>query len=173
MSPEFQHEVGADHIGVIIRTFAEVLDLPYATARSTTFRRGQMRRSRGKGKEPDHSFYFANEPSIRGKRALDLENDPPPDLWIEVDNRGSSQGRFPVYAEFGVPELWRYRPRKQRLTFFRLNDAHTTYAEIERSVNLPSLTAALVLFALDHAQNTSELEWCRWLRDWAAQLPRP
>ncbi|QDV37907.1 Uma2 family endonuclease [Tautonia plasticadhaerens] len=173
MSPEYQHELGADLIGQVVRAAAEAMDLPYRSSRCTTFRRGRPTRARGKGKEPDHSFYFANEARIRGKRTLDLEVDPPPDLWIEVDNRGSSRGRFPVYADFGVPEVWQYRPRAHRLAFFRLDRDRAAYDEIGRSLSLPCLTPDLVLLALDHAPNASELEWLRWLRGWAEQLPNP
>jgi Uma2 family endonuclease len=71
--------------------------------------------SRGRGKEPDKAFYFANAAAIRGKETIDLRVDPPPDLWIEVDNRGSSKGKLQLYAALGVPELWRYQARRALL----------------------------------------------------------
>jgi Uma2 family endonuclease len=173
MSPEYLHERVGERLGLLVRVVADAIDLPYSGAGSTTFRRGELGRRRGKGKEPDRSFYFANEPRIRGRTSLDLRTDPPPDLWIEVDNRGSSRGRLPAYDEFGVPEVWQYHARTHRLRFLRLDDARTGFVDIDRSVNLPVLTPSLVLFALDQGRGQADSEWCRWLRDWAAQLPRP
>ena len=95
---------------------------------------GNSRSRRGNGKEPDQSFYFANGPAIRGKATIDLEVDPPPDLWIEVDNRSSSKGRLPLYAALGVPEVWQYRVRRRTLRFFRLNEAGDGYVPIDRSL---------------------------------------
>lgn len=173
MSPEYLHEVGGEQLGLLVRAVAEALDLPHSGAGSTTFRRGEPGKPNGKGKEPDRSFYFENEPSIRGKETLDLRCDPPPDLWIEVDNRGSSRGRLPVYAEFGVPEVWQYRPRTHRLKFWRLDDARSGYLEINHSRNLPVLTPGLVLEALDQSRGRAESDWVRWLRGWASRLPNP
>jgi Uma2 family endonuclease len=33
---------------------------------------------------------------------------PAPDLAIEIDITSSSIPRLPIYASFGVPEVWRY-----------------------------------------------------------------
>ena len=37
------------------------------------------------GIEPDQCFYIQNESKIRGKKRLDLQKDPPPDLALEID----------------------------------------------------------------------------------------
>ena len=65
----------------------------------------------GQGQGAGQSFYFANARlDPRPKTRSTSTGDPPPDLWIEVDNRTSFDGRLPVYAALGVPEVWRYRP---------------------------------------------------------------
>jgi Uma2 family endonuclease len=58
--------------------------------------------------EPDECFYVANERAIRGKKRIDLAVDPPPDLVIEVDITHHVVDRERIYAEFGVPEMWRF-----------------------------------------------------------------
>ncbi len=45
---------------------------------------------------------------MRNKIAIDLNNDPPPDLVVEVDLTSSSLDRLQIYASLGVSELWRY-----------------------------------------------------------------
>ena len=155
----------------IVTSIADRLGLPLR-------RHGQLRPSaaagdgpyKGKGKEPDESFYFANARTrLPSDRDLDLDaGDPPPDLWIEVDNRVSSAGRLPVYAALGVPEVWRYRARKKTLRFLRLVD--DTYEPIEQSLALPVLTPALVLEALALGDGLWESEW---VRTFSARLGRP
>lgn len=167
MSPEYQHEIGCWRLGIIVLAVTTELEIPCTGARSTTFRRGGKGIQEGHGKEPDESFYLANEPRVRGKRTIHLDVDPPPDLWIEVDNRGSSRGRLPVYAALGVPEVWRYRVRRGELRFVRLIDG--VYEPLERSLALPMLTPALVLEAITLRADDSDSAWNRRLREWVRE----
>jgi len=80
------------------------LNLEIYPTGSTTFKRLNQAR----GAEPDSSFYIQNAARIRGKREIDLTQDPPPDLVVEIDITSSSLNRFQIYATLGVPELWRY-----------------------------------------------------------------
>ena len=142
-----EHEVASNRLGIIVRTVAQELGLENDGAGGTTFRRVGEGPFKGKGKEPDESFYFANARRIPRDRELYIDSgDPPPDLWIEVDDRHSTKGRFPVYAALGVPEVWRYRARKKSLRFLRL--VGKSYESIEHSISLPVLTPQLVLEAL-------------------------
>lgn len=181
MAPRpIMHERPSRRLGLIVLAVASVLELPGTGTGSATFRRKGEGVYKGKGKEPDQSFYVAHEADLLAKGEegdLDLDaGDPPPDLWIEVDNRGSSKGRLPVYAELGVPEVWRYRTRSKRLVFVRLNEAKV-YEPIERSLAYPFLTPALVLEALRMGDGVSEPAWDRalraWVRDRLGPLARP
>jgi Uma2 family endonuclease len=170
MSPDFIHENPAAKLGVIVRAVASELEIPCVGARCTTFRRGGQGRYRGKGKEPDESFYLNRVDWLIGRERIDLDaGDPPPDLWIEVDNRASARGKLPVYAELGVPEVWRYRSRSKKLVFFRLIVETRTYEAIDRSLNLPMLTPKLVLDALALGERLDESAWDRRLRQWVRE----
>jgi Uma2 family endonuclease len=61
------------------------------------------------GVEPDECFYIQNAAAIRGKDRIDLTNDPPPDLAIEIDN--TSPTSLSSYQALKVPEVWRYNGR--------------------------------------------------------------
>ena len=98
---------------------------------STTFNREDLER----GFEPDASFYIRNEALIRGKRRIDLNVDPPPDLVIEVDITSPSLDKFPIYARPGVPEVWRYDG--ERLTIYELRSEE--FVEVAVSKILPCL----------------------------------
>lgn len=164
MSPLYRHERSSWRIGLLVLAVTEVLGIPCRIAGSTTFSRRGRRPRQGWGKEPDQSFYIANEARIRGKDDIDLDADPPPDLWIEVDHRGSRRGRLPLYASLGVPEVWRYRMLSHRIWFGALDAG--VYRPVERSLALPMLTPPLVLEALNLGQTLSESEWNPQLRAW-------
>jgi Uma2 family endonuclease len=162
MSPEFRHEKGGQRIAHVVLAYCKAFDVVYEVAGSTTFHKGQPGRKKGDGKEPDESFYLRDAAeAIVGKDSLDLTTDPPPSLWIEVDNRGSSKTKLPLYAGLGIPEVWRYRARARSLWFGRL--AGDGYDEIAASIALPGLTSAMVLGLLDESSSQVMSAWDRWL----------
>ncbi len=167
-----RHEVASRRLSTIVTTVANRWGLAYDGAGGATFRRGGSGVYQGKGKEPDGSYYFASVDRLPRDREPDLDaGDPPPDLWIEVDNRASSKGKLPVYAALGVPEVWRYRSGRKTLAFLRLNG--DVYEPIDRSLALPALTPALVLEALGLGENKIDSEWMPLLRDWVARTIGP
>jgi Uma2 family endonuclease len=163
MSPEFRHEKPSRRFAFLVAAYAAAFEVDFEPAGSTTFRRGIPQRKKGHGKEPDESFYIgAAAAHVHHLDTLDLEVDPPPSLWIEVDIRGSSRGRLPLYAKLGIPEVWQYRPRTRRLRFLRLDGG--AYEELAASLALPGLTPALVLELLAEADTQGTAAWDRWMR---------
>jgi len=170
MSPQYLHERGAELLAAIVREVADAFDIEFASTRSTTFRRPGHGPSTGTGKEPDASFYLGDhEASIRGKATIDLANDPPPDLAIEVDNKGDSASALTTYARLAIPEVWRYDARDRTLWFGRL--AGEAYVEADRSLGLSVLSPGLVLEILDAFEpGMGERAWIRQVRVWARDL---
>lgn len=125
---------------------------------STTFKREELR----KGFEPDSGFYIAHAAAVRG-RDVDPTVDPPPDLVIEIDISRSSLPRFPIFAAFGVPEVWRYDG--ERVSIWRL--AEGRYVEAGRSEALAPLTAAMATRFLEESRTLGSAEWYRRVREWA------
>jgi Uma2 family endonuclease len=162
----YEHEHSAELLGMIVRAVAGELRIPCKGSGSTTFRRGGESIRKGKGKEPDRSYYIGNLERVAGKKTIDLDaGDAPPDLWIEVDHRGSSHGRLPVYAALGVPEVWRYRVKRKSLTFLALSETGD-YRSIDQSLALPMLTPSLVQSFLITGEESDESEWDLSLRAW-------
>ena len=104
MSPLPEHEKVKGFIHDLARILAEEMDIPLETLGSATYRRERN----AKGAEPDESFYVQNAASIIGKREIDLNVDPPPDIVVEIDLTNESTTKFPIYAALSVPEIWRY-----------------------------------------------------------------
>jgi Uma2 family endonuclease len=104
MTPLPEHEYFKQAFSIAIEDMAETLDLDYESYGSATWRK-QVKQA---GLEADNCFYFQNEANVRGRLDLDLSQDPPPDLALEIDVTSKSLERFPIYARLAVPELWCY-----------------------------------------------------------------
>jgi Uma2 family endonuclease len=166
MSPSHAHESGGHLLGRMIDSLTEEMNIPIKGGRSTTFRREDLDR----GLEPDECYWIAHQPSVAGKRDIDLTIDPAPDLAIEVDITSSSIDRQGIYAALGVPELWRYDG--ERLTVIALQ-ADGTYAPQATSLAFPFLPMAEVLRFLHEGETApDETAWIRSFREWVrANLP--
>ena len=165
MSPEFRHDRESRRLCLLVAAYCKMFGVPCEAAGATTFRKGLPGELKGDGKEPDESFYVGTEAvaAVKDKESLDLAVDSPPSLWIEVDNWGSSASRLPLYAGLGIPEVWRYRPRRRLLWFGRL--AGRGYEEMASSHALPGLTPAMVLDLLDEGQKQGQTSWLTWLEN--------
>jgi Uma2 family endonuclease len=162
MSPRLEHDDDAYFLGRLVCAMTEELRLPLHSAGSTTMRR-QLRK---RGLEADESFWIANAHQMAGKRELDLNRDPPPDLAIEVEVTHSALDRLAIYATIGVPEVWWLR--RNKLTFYVLGDEES-YAKVERSRTFPVVTPADLLRFLNRArragdQNPVLRAFRKWIR---------
>ncbi|MBE9076813.1 Uma2 family endonuclease [Romeria aff. gracilis LEGE 07310] len=98
------HESYRKILGRLIEAATEELDLEIRSLGSRTGDREDLK----KGLEPDQCYYIQNEAQVRDIEQIDLAYFPPPDLAVEVDITSSSLDRFSIYAELGIPEIWRY-----------------------------------------------------------------
>ncbi len=67
------------------------------------------------GIEPDFCFYIDNWQAVSGKKRINWQQDPPPDLAIEVDV--TSYSDIDDYLPYKVPELWLWK--KQNLKIYQ------------------------------------------------------
>lgn len=93
-----------------------------------------------KGAEPDACFYVEKADLVGTKDDFNLDTDPPPDVVVEIDLHHASTSKFPIYAAFGVPEIWRYEG--QVLTIHHLREGK--YVASEASQSLPLFTGAVL-----------------------------
>jgi Uma2 family endonuclease len=145
------HEHPNRTLAFLVEELAGEWGIEISALGSTTFQREDLR----KGFEPDSAFLIGKQ--------FDPALVPPPDLMIEVDITRSSLIRFPVFAAFGVPEVWRYDG--QRVAIFRLEGEQ--YVECETSPALPPLTGKIATEFLELRQRVGSVEWLRQVRVWA------
>ncbi|MEM9219764.1 MAG: Uma2 family endonuclease [Cyanobacteria bacterium P01_F01_bin.150] len=91
------------------------------------------------GVEPDACFYIQNWQAILGKERIDLSQDPPPDLAIEIDL--TSLTDLDIYATLGVPEVWIYRQGRLNIHVLTPNG----YEERSVSPIFPSVDVKTIL----------------------------
>ncbi|MGK7875765.1 MAG: Uma2 family endonuclease [Xenococcaceae cyanobacterium] len=111
MTPLLPHESAKCGIDRLIAVLIEELDLNVRSTGSLTCKREDLDR----GAEPDTSYYIQNEPLVRGKDNINLSEDPPPDLVVEVEYSSSAINKLRLYAAMGVPEFWRYNGKQLRI----------------------------------------------------------
>jgi Uma2 family endonuclease len=135
MTPLPEHEDDKVIIGNFVEIILEEMDIEFRNLGSTTLKNRKM----SQAVEPDSCFYIENEAIIRGRKRLDLENDPAPDLAIEIDI--TSRTRFDNYEQLGVKELWRFDGSKLEINLLE----NGQYIQSEISRLFPSLLIAEML----------------------------
>ncbi len=166
MTPLMPHEHNKRLIEKLIDNLVEELNLNIKSIGSTTCKREDL----VKGVEPDSAFYIQNEPLMRGKTNLDLTQDPPPDLVIEVDYSSASVDRMPIYQALGVPELWRYTEPVMQIYQLQsgeyiLCNQSKTFANLPLATNIPLFLASSLTIG--------EREMIRSFRTWIKNQSTP
>jgi Uma2 family endonuclease len=161
MSPSPEHEAFNRSIALLVEFVAAEMGIDVYDLGSTTFRREDLER----GFEPDSCFYIQNEERIRGKNRRDLVVDPPPDLVIEIDITSPSLNKLPIYAQIGVPEVWRYDG--ERITILVLEDSG--YMEKVESFVLPPVTGRVLTDLVEKSKSMKRTIWLKSVREWVRE----
>ena len=157
MAPSPEHELSKEVLGRFVETIAEELAVQIYPLGSTTFKRPEI-----SGAEPDKCFYIYNIDAVRGKKRLDLNEDPAPDLVLEIDVTSSSQNRLQVYGDLGFREVWIYNGEFLAIQQLE-NGTYITSQSSQFFANLPILEIAIFL---QQAGQKDYLELVKEFRDW-------
>jgi Uma2 family endonuclease len=163
MSPLGPHENNNRFIDDLIRAIADELNLNLKKFGSLTLKREKKL----KGAEPDSCYYLQNEPLVRSKQEIDLDNDPPPDLALEIDITSGSLDKRPIYAAVGVPELWRYDGKK--LEVFVLQPSNRDYQQVNQSPTLPWMPLDVIPRFIRQSLVDGETATLRTFRAWVRE----
>lgn len=157
MAPSPEHELGKEVLGRFVETLAEELDVQIYPLGSTTFQRVEL-----SGAEPDKCFYIRNIAEVRGKKRLNLIEDPPPDLVVEIDVTSSSRNRLQVYADLGVAEVWVYNG--ETLVIQQLQNG--TYRVSQTSQFFANIPVPEIAIFLQRATTEDYLQLVKAFRSW-------
>lgn len=106
---------------------------------------------------------------MRGVRQINPLVDPPPDLVIEIDVSRQSLNKLPVYAGFGVPEVWRVRDGTV-IVYTLWSDGSGRYDEDVPNRVLPPLDGETLTRFLTERLALGGAAWMRSVRAWASQV---
>ena len=160
MSPLPEHEEYKEFIARLVYVLCDELGLKVEPRGSATWRKKRD----AKGTEPDTCFYIANAGQIIGKRRIDLNVDPPPDIVVEIDTTNESSGKLPIYSTFGVPEVWQYDGKRNNMVIYELRDQ--SYAEVQVSRSFPFLTGGVLAHSIEHSKTEGQDAALAAFRQW-------
>ena len=156
MSPKREHESIGRIIGRIVETYSELMDIEIISVASVTVKRSDL----SKAFEADESYYVTHAAQLLGKKEMDFEVDPPPDLVIEVELTSSTIKKMQLFAAMHVLEVWRHDG--ESLQMYRLLDG--AYQGIESSLQLPGLTAQRINETLAQRDSIGETKLIQGFR---------
>lgn len=163
MVPLPEHEYFTSSIGNLIQDLAEELGIEYECFGSTTWKKQEKMA----GAEPDECFYIKSLPAILGRLDIDLNQDPPPDLVLEVDMTSKSLNRLRIYSRLGVPEVWRYD--LGQLWLYQL--VNEEYVETEISLAFPEFPLKRIPANVKQNPVTGRTALRRRFREWVKSFP--
>jgi Uma2 family endonuclease len=162
MSPSSEHEEYKQALTMLVEMLADGLGIDIRSLGSTTFKRSELER----GFEADACFYVQSAGRMHGKTHIDPAIDPAPDLVIEIEVTSLALNKLPVYAEFHVPEIWRYDGA--RLVVLHLSG--TEYLESSNSLAFPRASAHDISRLVRQGVSLKRTEWLTELRNWVREL---
>ncbi len=152
MAPLPEHGRDASLLGDIAKVFLDRLEQRYDSFTPITMSLPEV-----SGIEPDYCFYIENWKAVVGKKRIDWENDPPPDLVIEIDV--TSYTDINDYLPYKVPEVWLLK--NKRLLVYKLQGESYVLGESSYFPNVTEIVQQCLQIASE--QTTSEA--IRWLRN--------
>lgn len=155
------HENDNRLVEVLIGVLVEELDLEIKRTGSVTCKREDLER----GVEPDSCYYIQHEAIVRNKDKIDFDNDPPPDLVIEIEYTHSALPKLSLYASLGVPELWRYNGNE--LSIYQLKGDE--YEQTQLSPTFSPIRVAEIPRFLRSSKQIGEVKMTKAFRQWVRE----
>jgi Uma2 family endonuclease len=157
MVPSPEHELYKEVLGRFVETLAEELDIKIYPLGSTTFKRPKL-----SGAEPDKCFYIQNLNAVKGKKRIDTQQDPPPDLVIEIDITSFSDNSLEVYRDLQIPEVWIYHGTILKINLLQ----NQQYIISEQSLAFPNLPILEITQFLEQSMTRDYLDLVKAFRCW-------
>jgi len=159
-SPE--HERYKKRLGRLLEALIEECGLKFETAGNMTFQREDLERAL----EPDDCFWIAHEAQMRTREEWDPDQDPPPDLLLEIEISRSAISRMGLYSTLGVPEVWRCDGEMLRV---HLRQPDGSYVASETSPTFPGIPAAEIIAFIQPNPQLDFLSMVRTFRHWVRE----
>ncbi|HHP7231981.1 MAG TPA: Uma2 family endonuclease [Xenococcaceae cyanobacterium] len=147
MSPLPEHGRNVHLIASVITTILDHLDKEYEAFTPITLKLPQR-----SGIEPDYCFYIDNWQAALGKKRINWETEPAPDLVVEIDI--TSYTDVNDYLAYQVPEVWLFK--SDRVTIYQLQNNSYVVSNFSRYFpNIDILNLIGDCFQVAATRNTS------------------
>ncbi|MDJ0744538.1 MAG: Uma2 family endonuclease [Xenococcaceae cyanobacterium MO_167.B27] len=147
MSPLPEHGRNVHIIATVVTTILDHLGKEYEAFTPVTMKLPQR-----SGIEPDYCFYIDNWQAASGKKRINWETEPAPDLIIEVDI--TSYTDVNDYLVYKVPEVWLFK--NDVVTIYRLEgDRYTVNNSSRYFPDIEVLNLISDCFKVAETRNTS------------------
>jgi Uma2 family endonuclease len=166
MTPVEAHERCSKLIDSLILVVVDALAMPLTSLVPVMLKHVEM----DCVTEPDACYYLEDRPY---QNTIDLTQDSPPDLLVEVALTPPKLEKLPIYATLGIPEVWRYITTpgedmlKGKLLIYELED--DGYVQRPNSRSFPFLSAQRVLEFMEQSDSMSLATALRVLRAWLGE----
>ena len=157
------HENMKKLVATLFERLSDNLGIEICAAGSTTFQRDDLERAF----EPDESYYIENAEYMRGRKVVNLDFDPPPELSIEIDVSASSVNRMKIFAAVGIREVWRYSDSE--MTFSLLRDG--IYESVAKSNALPEVSCHAVGELLEFGLTSTRKQFLARIDEYTNRIP--
>ena len=87
--------------------------------------------------------------------------DPPPDLVIEIDITSPSFSKLPIYAQMGIPEIWRYDGERMAILVLE----HSDYTETTESLVHQPVKSNVLTDLVEKSKPTKRTVWLERARE--------
>ena len=133
MSPLPKHGRDASLLADVIKVLLDWMGREYDAFTPVT-----MQLPEESGIEPDYCFYIDHWQAVSGKERIDWQQDPPPDLVLEIDV--TSYSDVNDYLPYRVPEVWLFR-QNQVVIYQLQGDRYAVQAQSRffPNINLPDV----------------------------------
>lgn len=169
MTPTEEHDRCRKLIESLLLVLVDETYLKLVTFNDTVLKRRDLKL----GVDPDACFYIQHATQMQAKSAIDLAQDPLPEVILEVALTPSALNKLPLYAALGLPEVWLYKndpsnkPLERTLQIYQLQGDR--YWVSPHSSVFPFLPAARVLEFIEQSDTLGLVNALQVLRAWVQQ----
>ncbi len=158
MTPLMPHENSNRIIEGFVLSLCEEFGFEVKSTGSTTLTRDDLE----KGGEPDSSYYIQNEQAVRGRENINLDQDPPPDLVLEVEYSRSRLDKLSLYAKMRIPEFWRFNGATLRVYVLK----GQKYEEVQISPTFEPVPVKEIPRFITESRTIGQLAAKKAFREW-------
>jgi Uma2 family endonuclease len=164
MTPLEEHERCSKLIESLLSVLGDELQESLLIRRDATLKQIDLQQAL----EPNLCCYRGTAPTAR---------ETCPDLILDISLRQGNIDPFPIYANFGIPEVWRYRSGEdpevptRHLEIYHLREykpkpPQQPYLQAKTSLNFPFLSATTIQQFLDQSDTLGLMPALKLLRAW-------